>query len=69
MDVKKLTARSPDEWFADIPDMLKWIQFLSDSGHYCSGASVDIIGRYITIATPAYNPPNFAGTIINNNFK
>ncbi len=40
-------ARTPDEWLADIPAMLEWIQFLSESGNYCGGAPLGITGRCV----------------------
>lgn len=46
-DVTRLTALTPDEWLADIPVMLEWIQFLNESGNYCSGAPVDFTGRCV----------------------
>ena len=47
-DAKRLTACTSDEWFADIPAMLEWIQFLSESGNYCGGAPIDFTGRCVT---------------------
>jgi hypothetical protein len=43
-DITRLTVRTPDEWLAYIPVMLDWIQFLSESGNYCSGAPLNITG-------------------------
>jgi len=46
-DVTRRTAGTPEEWLADIPVMLEWIRFLSDSGNYCGGAPLDILGRCV----------------------
>jgi len=46
-DVTRHIAGTPEEWLADIPAMLEWIQFLSDSGNYCGGAPLDIFGRCV----------------------
>jgi hypothetical protein len=47
-DATRLTALTSDEWLADIPAMLEWIQFLSESGNYCGGAPLDITGRCVS---------------------
>ncbi|HET7003447.1 MAG TPA: hypothetical protein VFI33_19125 [Puia sp.] len=42
------TTGTPEEWPGDIPVMLEWIHFLSESGNYCGGAPLAIFGRQVT---------------------
>jgi len=47
-DLKRLRQISDEERFSNIPEMLKWIQGLAESGNYVTGEPLAVTGRYVS---------------------
>jgi hypothetical protein len=47
-DLKKLGQLTDEERFSNIPEQLKWIKSIADSGNYVGGEPLAIEGRYVS---------------------
>lgn len=47
-DMKRLRELTDEERFSNIPEMLKWIKSLADSGNYVGGEPLAMTGRYVS---------------------
>ena len=47
-DLQKLSEMTDDERFSSIPDQVKWIKSIADSGNYIGGEPLAITGKYVT---------------------
>jgi hypothetical protein len=47
-DLSRIGKLTDEERFSNIPDQLKWIQSIADSGNYIAGEPLGIKGRYVS---------------------
>jgi hypothetical protein len=47
-DLKKLSRLTDEERFSNIPEQLKWIKSIAESGNYVGGEPLAIRGRYVS---------------------
>jgi hypothetical protein len=47
-DLEKIGRLTPEERFANAPDMLEWIKSIADSGNYIIGEPLGITGKYVS---------------------
>jgi hypothetical protein len=47
-DIKRLKKLTHEERFSNMPEMLKWIQSLAESGNYVHGEPLALTGRYVS---------------------
>jgi hypothetical protein len=47
-DMKRLRQLTDEERFANIPEMLKWIESIAESGNYVGGEPLAMTGRYVS---------------------
>lgn len=47
-DMQRLRKMTDEERFSNIPEMLKWIQSIAESGNYVTGEPLAITGRYVS---------------------
>ncbi len=46
-DLQRLRKMTDEERFSNIPEMLKWIQAIAESGNYVTGEPLAVTGRYV----------------------
>lgn len=47
-DMERLRKMTDEERFSNIPEMLKWIQSIAESGNYVTGEPLALTGRYVS---------------------
>ena len=47
-DIERLRKMTDEERFSNIPEMLKWIQSIAESGNYVTGEPLALTGRYVS---------------------
>ena len=47
-DMQRLRKMTDEERFSNIPEMLKWIQSIAESGNYVTGEPLALTGRYVS---------------------
>ncbi|HTF20127.1 MAG TPA: YciI family protein [Chryseolinea sp.] len=47
-DLKRLGCESNEARIANIPEMLKWVESMADSGNFVTGEPLAIAGKYVT---------------------
>jgi hypothetical protein len=47
-DMKRLRQLTHEERFSNMPEMLKWIQSLAESGNYVHGEPLALTGQYVS---------------------
>jgi hypothetical protein len=47
-DLKKLNQGTDEERIANIPEMLKWVESIAESGNFHGGEPLAASGRYVT---------------------
>jgi hypothetical protein len=47
-DLSRIGKLTDEERFSNIPEQLKWIQSIADSGNYITGEPLGVKGRYVT---------------------
>lgn len=47
-DLKRMSRLTEEERRATIPEMLKWVESLTESGNYIGGEVLTATGRYVT---------------------
>ena len=47
-DMERLRNITEEERFSNIPEMLKWIQSIAESGNYVTGEPLALTGRYVS---------------------
>lgn len=47
-DMQRLRKMTDEERFSNIPEMLRWVQSIADSGNYVHGEPLAMTGRYVS---------------------
>ncbi|MGC3946523.1 MAG: YciI family protein [Chryseolinea sp.] len=47
-DLKKLSKEPSETRIANIPEMLKWVESMAESGNFITGEPLAIAGKYVT---------------------